>query len=273
MRVAVNGVTLHVLDEGSGPPVLLLHGFPDSAALWRHQIPALVERGHRVIAPDLRGFGESDRPSEVEAYAMPTLIADVLGLLGELGIERTAVVGHDFGAALAWSLTGAAPAVVDRLAVLSVGHPAAYFADSIEQRERSWYMLFFQFAGVAEEALRQDDWALWRLLSRGQGDVERHLADLDRPGALTAALNWYRANLPPAAFGPTVPRELPGINCPVLGIWSDGDHHCGEEQMLASQHYVAGPWRYERVTGASHWIPFDAPDETSRLLGDFVGES
>jgi pimeloyl-ACP methyl ester carboxylesterase len=97
MKVTTNGVTLEVVDEGRGEPVLLLHGFPDSAALWRHQIPALVEAGYRVIAPDLRGFGESDRPADPAAYAMPVLIADVLGLLKALDVERAAVVGHDWG--------------------------------------------------------------------------------------------------------------------------------------------------------------------------------
>jgi pimeloyl-ACP methyl ester carboxylesterase len=272
MKVTTNGVTLEVVDEGRGEPVLLLHGFPDSAALWRHQIPALVEAGYRVIAPDLRGFGESDRPADPAAYAMPVLIADVLGLLKALDVERAAVVGHDWGAGLAWSLAMAAPQVVQRLAVLSVGHPAVYFVDSIEQRERSWYTLFFQFAGVAEEALQRDDWALWRLLLRGEGDVDRNLAAMGRPGALTAALNWYRANLPPTAFGLTSPAPLPSVGGPVLGIWSDGDHHCGEAQMLASGGYVRGPWRYERVAGASHWIPLDAPDQVNQLLLGFLDQ-
>ena len=133
--------------------------------------------------------------------------------------------------------------------MLSVGHPAGFFTDPVQQRERSWYMLFFQFEGVAEEALRRDDWALWRTLFGGHGDVDRYLADLDRPGALTAALNWYRANLPPAAFGVTHPSPLPPIGCPVLGIWSDGDHHCGEAQMLASR----GPRR--RGRGATRGWP------------------
>jgi len=273
VRVTANGLSFEVLDEGSGPAVLLLHGFPDSAALWRHQVPALVGAGYRVIAPDLRGFGESDRPAEAAAYRMPTLIADVLGILDARGVQRTAVVGHDWGAGLAWSLTAAAAQRVDRLAVLSVGHPAGYFTDSIEQRERSWYVLLFQFPGVAEEALSGHDWALWRLLFGEQVDAERHRRDMARPGALTAALNWYRANIPPAAFGVIEPPPLPPIECPVLGIWSDGDHHCGEAQMRGSQRFVAGPWRYERISGAGHFIPVDAPNALNRLLLGFLAET
>ena len=273
MKVTANGLSFEVLDEGSGPAVLLLHGFPDSAALWRHQIPALVEAGHRVIAPDLRGFGESDRPADVTGYGMPTLLGDVLGVLDALEVDQVDVVGHDWGAALAWTVAMTLPARVRRLSVLSVGHPAAFFTDAVGQRERSWYMLFFQFPGVAEEALPRDDWALWRTVFGEYGDFDRYLADLSRPGALTAALNWYRANIRPETFGWTTFPQLPAVRCPVLGIWSDGDHHCGEAQMLASAQHVAGPWHYQRITGASHWIPLDAPAEVSRLLVEFLDGS
>jgi pimeloyl-ACP methyl ester carboxylesterase len=129
MNLTVNGVSLHVLDEGDGAPVLLLHGFPDFAALWRHQIPELVRAGHRVIAPDRRGFGASGRPDRVEQYGVATLVADVLGILDTLGVDRADVVGHDWGAAVGWALAGAVPARVTRLAALSVGHPAGYFTD------------------------------------------------------------------------------------------------------------------------------------------------
>src|SRR5512144_3453281 len=215
MRIAANGVSLNVVEAGRGPAVLLLHGFPDSAALWRHQIPELVDAGYRVIAPDLRGFGESDRPDGIEHYTMPTLVGDVLGVLDSLGVSRVAVVGHDWGAALGWALAALAAERVDRLAALSVGHPSGYLTDSIRQRELSWYMLFFQFVGVAEEALARDDWALRRAWLRAPNDLERYIADLGRPGALTAALNWYRANITPAAFGQPNPMPLPPAGCPV----------------------------------------------------------
>lgn len=123
-RITTNGITLHVLDEGVGPPVVLLHGFPDSARLWRHQIGALVGAGRRVVAPDLRGFGESDRPTEVAAYRLSTVLADLIGLLDALGLDRVAVVGHDWGAGVAWLFAALHPERVERLAVLSVGHPA-----------------------------------------------------------------------------------------------------------------------------------------------------
>lgn len=273
MRITVNELSFHVVDEGQGSAVLLLHGFPDSSALWRHQIPALVDAGHRVIAPDLRGFGESDRPETVEAYRLKVLVGDVLGILDALGVERVSVVGHDWGATLGWALAARAPERVQRLAALSVGHPAGYFTDAMVQRKMSWYMLFFLFPGAAEDTLRRDGWALLRLWLREQGDIERYPTDLDRPGALTAALNWYRANLTAEAFGQLNPKPGPPVKCPVLGVWSDGDRYCGEAQMLASQRHVIGPWSYARVDGASHWIPLDAPDTLNTLLVEFVNDA
>lgn len=273
MQIIVNDLSFHVLVEGEGPPVLLLHGFPDSSALWRHQIPALVDAGYRAIVPDLRGFGASDHPVEVEAYRLKVLISDVFGILAALGEQQVSVVGHDWGATLAWALAAAAPERVHRLAALSVGHPAVYFTDSMAQREKSWYMLFFLFTGIAEEGLRRDGWALLRAMFRDQGDMDRYLIDLDRPGALTAALNWYRANLSAEIFAQLTPMPLPPVRCPVLGMWSDGDDHCGEAQMLASQHHVIGSWRYLRIEGASHWIPLDAPEAVNKALGEFLSSS
>jgi pimeloyl-ACP methyl ester carboxylesterase len=269
MTITVNDLSFHVVDEGSGPAVLLLHGFPDSSALWRHQVPALVDAGYRVIAPDLRGFGATDRPGDVAAYAMPTLVGDVVGILDALGLERADVVAHDWGAGIGWALATLVPQRVRRYVALSVGHPASYFADP-RQRAMSWYMLLFLFEGVAEEELRRDDWAMLRGLD-DPVDIERYVADLDRPGALTAALNYYRANISPAAVAGRPGPPLPPVTCPVLGVWSDGDIACGEPQMLASEKHVTGPWRYHRIAGAGHWIPLDAPEELNEVLLDHLG--
>lgn len=264
----MNGVTLHVVDEGAGSPVVLLHGFPDSSHLWRHQIPALVDAGFRVIAPDLRGFGRSDKPHAVEDYALPVVVRDVVGLLDELGVERADVVGHDWGAAVGWVLAALAPDRVRRLVAISVGHPAVRRVLGIEQRERSWYMLFFQFP-EAEALLSADGWKLFREFMRDDGDMDRYLHELAAPGALTAALNWYRANLGPRSeLAPR--RALPPVQAPTLGIWSDGDHYLVEDHVRRSGELIAGPWRYERIDGASHWVPLDAPERLNQLLVEFL---
>lgn len=258
MRIAANRIALNVVETGSGPAIL------------RHQIPALSDTGYRVIAPDLAGsasriastasrttrcrpwwatYWESWRPS---AWLMRPSS-------GTTGVPRWA------GRWPPSPPTGSTGSPRYRWA-----HPSGYLTDAIRQRKLSWYMLFFQFVDVAEEALTRDDWALLRSWVRDPSDLERYLADLGRPGALTAALNWYRANITPEAFGRPNPLPLPPADCPVLGVWSSGDHFCGKAQMLASHQHVSRSWRYERIEGASHWIPLDTPDQLSELLIEFL---
>jgi pimeloyl-ACP methyl ester carboxylesterase len=266
-RIAGDGVSLAVFDEGAGPPVLLLHGFPDSSHVWRHQVPALVAAGMRALAPDLRGFGESDRPEGVEEYGVMRSVADVLALLDGLGIERARLVAHDFGAAVAWVLAALHPDRVERLVALSVGHPNARDR-SIDARQKAWYQLWFQFEGVAEEVLTRDDWKLFREWSRGAADLERYVADLSRPGALVAALNWYRANTQPARELQS--RQFPPVAAPTLGLWSTGDEYLTEASVRDSGAHVIGGWRYERIEGASHWLQLDAPERVNALLLEFL---
>ena len=267
-RVPADGLELEVLDEGEGPVVLLVHGFPDSSHLWRHQVPALTAAGLRVIAPDMRGFGASDRPAAVEAYRLSHAVADLVAVLDAAGVERARVVGHDWGAAVAWLLAAIRPERVERLVALSVGHPATArrtFAD----REKAWYMLLFQFEGVAEELLMRDDWRLAREWAASHPDLDERLAALAEPGALTAGLGWYRANMHPAReLDP--PRAVPPVQMPTLGLWSDGDAFLTEEQMVRSREHVAGTWRYERIEGAGLWMQLDAPERVNALLLEFL---
>jgi pimeloyl-ACP methyl ester carboxylesterase len=263
----VNGISFYVEDQGSGRPVLLLHGWPDSGYLWRNQIPFLVKNGFRAIAPDLRGLGRSDRPEDVTTYSLQNAVGDVVGILDALGIEAADIVGHDWGAAVAWFTAMAQPDRVRKLVVLSVPHPLA--PRTLRQREMAWYQLFFQFQEIAEAWLQHDDWALFRELLRGDGDVDRYISDLSRPGALTASLNWYRANLAPRMPGP--PPNLRPVDAPTFGIWSTNDHYLDGERMKMSGRFVKGPWRYEQIEGASHWIPLDAPDRLNELLIEWLG--
>jgi len=268
-RVSANGLTFAVVDQGEGAPVVLLHGFPDSADLWRNQVPALVDAGFRVIAPDLRGFGESDKPDSVDAYLMPNLMMDVTGIMDALGVGRAHVVGHDWGSVLAWMTAAFMPDRVERLVAMSVGHPLTFQDASMEQRQKSWYMLLFQFRGVAEEWLRADDWRNFRQFGGEAADIERYVEDLSRPGALEAGLSWYRANIPPESLI-APPMPLPEIVAPTMGIWSTGDIALTEDLMTRSSDYVKGPWRYERVEGAGHWMQLDQPETVNRLLIDFL---
>ena len=266
-RVEVDGVGTEYEVTGQGRPVVLLHGFPDSGRLWRHQIPALAGAGFQVVVPDLRGYGRSDKPQAVEAYSMGFLASDVLAILAELGIARAHVVGHDWGAALAWGLASLAPGRVDHLAVLSVGHPST-FRRTARQREKSWYMLLFQFPGIAERWLSGNDWANFRDWVH-HPDADQVIADLEANGSLTPGLNWYRANVAPEFWvGP--PLQLPKVRAPAMGIWSTGDPALTEVQMTDSARNVAGPWRYERLDGPGHWMQLEAPDEVTALLLGFL---
>jgi pimeloyl-ACP methyl ester carboxylesterase len=268
MRVDADGTNIEVEVQGDGRPVVLVHGFPDTHRLWRNQAPALRDAGFQVIVPDLRGYGASDKPADVESYAIPFLAADVLGVLDHLGVERAHVVGHDWGAALSWAIAAFAPERVDHLVAMSVGHPGAFGSAGLAQREKSWYMLLFQFVGVAEQWLANDNWANFREWSR-HPDADAVIADLERDGSLTPGLNYYRANLAPENLvGPGL--EVPPVAANTMGIWSTGDIALLEEQMTSSSKFVNGTWRYERVEGAGHWMQLEQPDVVNRLLLDFL---
>jgi pimeloyl-ACP methyl ester carboxylesterase len=268
--LTVGGLTLNVVDEGKGPSaVLLLHGFPDSSSVWRYQVPALAAAGYRVIVPDLRGFGNSDKPPKESAYDIrQAVLPDVLGILQALQIPKAHVIGHDWGSVLGWALAAAVPQVVHSLVAMSVGHPSAYKNPPIAQREKSWYILFFQFR-AAEEALPKYDWRLLRQWCGDHDEVKHWIEDLGRPGALVAALNWYRMNAHPERSIADMP--LPPITAPTLGVWSDGDLHLVEEPMKQSGQFVApGRFTYQRVDDASHWMMLDRPDYITKMLVDFL---
>jgi pimeloyl-ACP methyl ester carboxylesterase len=260
LRINADSVELAVLDEGDGDAVLLLHGFPDSARLWRRQIPALTRAGLRVVAPDLRGFGASGKPAEVSDYRIGRSVADMVAVLDELQLEKAHVVGHDWGAGLAWALALMAPERVDRLVVMSVGHPGV--KRTLAQREKSWYMLLFQFP-EAEAILQQNDAALLREWAASHPGLDLENFDL------TAGLNWYRANLHPRReLEP--PRALPLVQADTLGIWSTGDAYLLEHGMKESGAFVEGSWRYERIEDAGHWMQLDQPERINALLIDFL---
>lgn len=237
----------------------------------------LARTGYRVIAPDLRGFGLSAAPQEVHDYSLRELINDVAGVMDEFEIERAAVVGHDWGAAVAWLVASFLPERVDRLVAVSVGHPKALWGAGLIQKQLSWYVLWFQFPGVAEIGLPADDWEMFRnwahaSAARGSDDyMERQINDLSRPGRLTSGFNWYRANMSLENFaGDGRAINLPAVNCPTMGVWSSGDMALGETQMTESARYVSGPWRYERIDDVGHWIPIYASEQLNSLLVEFL---
>lgn len=271
MRLELDGMGIEVEVNGpdDAPAVLLVHGWPDTHSLWDRQVPALVDAGFRTIAPDLRGFGASDRPADIDGANLLHHISDLANVLDHFGVERAHVVGHDWGAAIGWALAGFLPDRVDRLVALSVGHPVAFGRAGFAQREKSWYMLLFQFEEVAEEWLSADDFANLRAWGDPphMDELASRLADGD---ALAATLAIYRANVHPRSLLSSGEATVPPVAAPTMGVWSSADMALLEAQMRDSGEYVTGPWRYERIEGPGHWIPIEAPERLNELLLDFL---
>jgi pimeloyl-ACP methyl ester carboxylesterase len=263
--IKVNGLDLNVYVEGEGPDVLLVHGFPDSNSIWRHQIPELVKAGFRVIAPDQRGFGESPMPPNTADYKIDRFVDDLKGLLDAMGVRKARMVGHDWGAAVGWQMCMKHPDRIDRYAALAVGHPTAYAHGGIVQKLKAYYIIFFQIPGFSEKLVSAGDWWLWRRMLRYDPELETWKKDLSRPGRLTASINIYRANL-----NLILPGDWPKVTMPVMGIWGEGDVALAEGQMIASKKYVTSSYRYERVAGGTHWLQIERPEQVNSLLLDFL---
>ena len=264
-KYRVNGIEMNVVIAGKGPDVLLVHGFPDTHKVWRHVIPALVSAGYRVIAPDTRGCGESEISPKVSAYDIDNLVADIVGLLDVLGIQKVRLVAHDWGAVQAWRVVIKHPERIDRYVALSVGHPSAYSRGGVIQKLKGYYILVLQLRGIAEFLAARFNWLLFRVMTQYPEEFPQWRTELSRPGRLTAGMNYYRANP-----GLIVPRDYPPAQVPVFGIWSIGDIFLTEGQMLNSQRHVKGPWRYARIEGANHWLQLSAPEKLNPLLMDYL---
>lgn len=267
MDIGVAGQVFDVTVAGAedGPAVLLLHGFPQSAHSWRRVVPALVDQGLRVVAPDQRGYSRGARPTAPDAYRLPALTQDALGLLDALGIEQAHVVGHDWGAAVAWQLAARHPARVRTLTAVSVPHPRAFveaLRTDADQRQRSLYMRDFAQPGYDRQLLAGDG-ALLRQVFEGAGpdvDVEQVVSRAQEPGALAAWLRWYADQRLEDV------QDTPPVEVPTMHVWSDGDAALGRAGALGTAAWVTGAYRLEVLPGISHWIPEQAADELSRLL-------
>ena len=259
--------TVTLAGPEDGPLVVLLHGFPQTSACWRHHVPVLADAGYRVLAPDQRGYSPGARPAGVAAYHSAELTADVLGMADAVGAERFHVVGHDWGATIAWQLACRHGDRLRTATTLSVPHPLAYStalaSKETDQQERSSYFPIFREEG-SEHGLLANDAAGLRMIYAASGLTEEeaapHLAALSTPEALGAALNWYRA------AGGHLIADLQPVTVPMLHVWSTEDPALGREGAEATADHVEGPYRFEVFEGVDHWIPEHAPDQLNRLL-------
>jgi len=269
MRIDVGDLSFpaHVAGDADARPVLLLHGFPQSSRCWSRVTPLLTRAGLRTISPDQRGYSPVARPAEVSAYAMPELVGDAIGMLDALDLSIVDLVGHDWGAYVAWQLAGRHPERVRSLVAISVPHPKAMTeamsADSDQQRRSAYFDLFRQ-EGKAEDVLLAEDAKQLRKMFAGSGlaesDVASYVEPLRAPGALTAALSWYRAVSRDDAItlGPAI--------VPTTFVWSDEDTAVGRSAAQACEHHVTGPYRFVELTGVSHWVPEQAPEAVAAAV-------
>ena len=277
--VTAHGLRFHTVSEGppDGRLVLLLHGFPEFWYSWRHQLPALGACGLRAVAPDLRGYNLSDRPRGVRAYDLDLLAGDIAALVGALGADQADLVGHDWGGAVAWHTAAHHPQRVRRLAVLSCPPPAALAQALLRdpgQRRRSAYMFFFQLPYWPERRLGGARLRDWIRSWAGRGDVfseedlDRYVEAFAQPGALSAALNYYRAAFR-RSFRTLRERPRP-VEAPTLVLWGQTDRILGVDLLRGLDRFVAGPLRVEVVPGAGHFVQQEAPEAVSRLLCEFL---
>lgn len=254
-----------------GSLVLLLHGFPQSSAEWKAQLEALGQAGHHAVAPDQRGYSPRARPEGVEAYRITELVADVLGMADALGAERFHLVGHDWGAIVAWHLAAHHPDRLRSLTIVSVPHPNAFAraldpANGTDQPERSTYIAGFKQPG-AENAMGED---FLRMAFGASGlaghDVEDHVRVLTEPGAMRAGLDWYRAYDFPM-------QSAPNVVVPTLFIWSTADPALGRDGAEWTKEYVDAPYRFVVIENGPHWLPETHPNEVNALLLEHVADN
>jgi pimeloyl-ACP methyl ester carboxylesterase len=273
-RLPGAGVTLHAVVAGHGPPVILLHGFPEHWRSWRRLITPIAGAGFTAIAPDLRGYNESDRPPAREAYRLDVLVADLAALVRATQAPRARIVGHDWGGVIAWAFAARHPALVERLAVLNAPHPALYRRRLAhpDQLFRSAYVGVFRVPGLAERLLSAGDFALLRRLFTGSArpgtfsreELDAYVAAMRPPGALTAALEYYRANF--RGDGLAGPDR---VTAPTLVVWGERDAALSV-RLLDGLPEVAPALTIRRLPMVGHWVHHEAPSEVLRELMPFL---
>ncbi|MDO9452061.1 MAG: alpha/beta fold hydrolase [Stagnimonas sp.] len=259
------GLRLSYLDSAPGdarrPVILLLHGFPDEAAMWIPIIPGLHAAGFRVLAADTVGCGQSEMATRRDGYDIFRIVGDVVALLDQLGVQQAQIAGHDWGAVLAWFLAMHQPQRVQRLCVMSVGHPAAYVGAGLRQKLMGWYIVYFHMAGLSERLLMGRGWFSLRRVFGSHPEMESVMDRLRNPGRLTAALRIYRANI----FQHVLFGRHPRVRCPVLGLYSVGDAFLDAGQMRDSQHWVDSDFSYVALAGG-HWLPLEQLQRVQTLM-------
>jgi len=283
-QVRVGRLELHVAELGSGPPVLLLHGFPAYWADWRGLMQALADAGFRAIAPDMPGYGQSERLPDVRDYRLPLLAADIAGLITALGFSKAHVIGHDWGGPVAYCLASEYPSLVERLIVINAPHPAQFgFAlRHFDQLHRSWYAFMFQLPWFPEWLVcRRPPMAFTlrgmavRVGAFSEADVDRYLEAMRLPGVARAGLAYYRAAFRAAFRGAFRAVKPPTwiVNQPTLVLWGEQDLSLSGNVLLPDLPRHVPDVRVERFANAGHWLHHDLPEAISRRIIEFLAAS
>lgn len=275
-------VRLHYVTQGpeDGPLMVLLHGFPEFWYSWRHQIPVMAEAGYRVVAPDMRGYNESDKPKGVKRYAIERLTADVMELIRHFDRESAVIVAHDWGGGVAWQFAIEYPQATEQLVVMNAPHPAAFAKHmgrgsrpNLRQLRRSWYMFFFQIPWLPEFLALRNPRRLIEGAFRGQAvrkeafsdaDIDAYTEAITKPGALSAGINYYRAAFRGDFINPfskAPPAEDLTISVPTLLIWGEEDQALGKELTYDLDEYFTSTFEIHYVPKTSHWVQQEQPEE------------
>ena len=279
--VTVNGVRLHYVTQGEGQLVILLHGFPEFWYSWRHQIPVLAEH-FKVMVPDLRGYNDSDKPDGVANYQIDILTSDVMELIRSFGQERAIIVGHDWGGGIAWTFAADYPQATERLIVMNCPHPTVFQKNlnaNFRQLRRSWYMFFFQIPWLPEWSTRLNARRFVEQAFRGMAirkeafpdeELDRYVEAIQKPGALTAGINYYRA-----AFRERIrkgERKTDLIQCPSLLIWGEEDTALGKELTYGMEPYFTDGISIKYIPNCSHWVQQEQPELVNQYMLEFLSD-
>ncbi|NNE66857.1 MAG: alpha/beta hydrolase [Pyrinomonadaceae bacterium] len=274
-------ITLHYAEAGTGDQlVVLLHGFPEFWYSWRHQLKDLAAAGYTVVAPDMRGYNLSDKPADVSAYEIEELVQDVSDLIEHLGFEKAVVIGHDWGAGVAWAFSQRKPEMLTKLASLQVPPPSIWKKNqTVSQFLASWYMFFFQLPWLPELMLTSSDFRKLAIALKtttaekgvfSDEDVALYKKAWSQEGAITGGLNYYRANILKRMFGKGIPPKK--IDVPTLFIYGEQDHAVLPQTVANTGDIVSGEYRELRIPESGHWVQNEARETVSATLIEFLSD-
>jgi pimeloyl-ACP methyl ester carboxylesterase len=282
----INGIKIHYVTIGEGPLIVFLHGFPEFWRSWRHQI-SYFSKKYKVVALDMRGYGETERPVDVGEYRIEKIVRDVTEIIDSLGQKKATIVGHDWGGAVAWVTAMINPSAVEKLIVMNAPHPAIVQRNAFRnytQMQKSWYMFFFLLDNAPEKVLSRNNFEMLKHMFKISikrtdrfslsSDIEEYVSSWNKEGGITGGLNYYRANLNKEFWGNLdegIP--FPKIKIPMLQIWAEDDIFLGKELAEETKEFVDAPFSLKFIPHCGHWVQQEAPEEVNQMMEEFLNDN